>query len=80
MVAVPALELVMFTGLVEPKLKVGTLTAPLGLLTIAAVSVTLPVNPPLGVTVMVVVLPVVVPGALIVIAPPLVKAKLGGGT
>ena len=68
---------VIFTGDVEPKLKVGASAAPLGLVARAAVRVTLPVNPPLGVTVMVVVLLVVAPGELMVIAPPLLSVKLG---
>jgi len=42
---------VMSTGEVAPKLKVGWSTAPLGLDVTAAERVTLPVNPPLGVTV-----------------------------
>lgn len=61
-VAVPALALVISTGLVVPKLKVGESCAPEGLAVIDAVSVTLPVNPPLGVTVMVEMLAVVAPG------------------
>jgi len=76
-VPVPFEAPVMLTGDVEPKLKVGRSVAPLGLDARAAVSVTLPVNPPLGMTVMDVVLPVVAPGELIVIAPPLVNAKFG---
>jgi len=54
---------VMLTGLVEPKLNVGTYWAPAGLEVMAAASVTLPVKPPTGVTVMVVVFPEVAPGA-----------------
>jgi hypothetical protein len=61
-VAIPAAALVIFTGLVEPKLNVGGSWAPLGLEVIVAVSATLPVNPPLGVTVIVEVLPLVAPG------------------
>jgi hypothetical protein len=61
-VAVPALAPVMLTGVVVPKLKVGGLAAPLGLEVMAGVNVTLPVNPPLGVTVMVEVSAVVAPG------------------
>jgi hypothetical protein len=61
-VAVAALALVMLTGLVDPKLRVGRLTAPLGLEAREAVRVTLPVKPPTGVTVMVEVFPVVAPG------------------
>ncbi len=76
-VPVPFEAPVMLTGDVAPKLNVGGSVAPLGLDARAAVSVTLPVNPPLGMTVMVVVLPVVAPGELMVIAPPLVNVKLG---
>lgn len=50
-VAVPAVVPVMLTGLVEPKLNVGRFTAPSGLVAMTAVSVTLPVKPPLGVIV-----------------------------
>jgi hypothetical protein len=39
----------------------------------AAVIATLPVKPPLGVTVIVEVLPVVAPGATVTAAPPIVK-------
>jgi hypothetical protein len=62
-VAVPAVAPGIFTGLVEPKLKVGGYTAPAGLEVTAAASVTLPVKPPPGVTVIVEVLPEVAPGA-----------------
>ena len=61
-VAVPAAVPIMLTGLVEPKLRVGGYCAPTGLEVTAAVSATLPVKPPLGVTVIVEVLPVVAPG------------------
>ncbi len=54
-VAVPALAPVITTGLVEPKLKVGRSWALVGLEVIAAARVTLPVNPPEGVMVMVLV-------------------------
>jgi len=50
----------MLTGVVAPKLKVGSRFAPAGLVAIAAVRATLPVKLPLGVTVIVAVLPVVV--------------------
>jgi hypothetical protein len=67
-VAVPALAPVIMTGLVEPKLTVGRSCAPTGLDVTAAVSVTLPVKPPLGVTVIVdVPLP---PGLEILMLPP----------
>lgn len=72
-VAVPAVAPVIFTGVVAPKLKVGKSRAPEGLEVIAAVSATLPVNPPLGVTVMVEVLPVVAPGARVTAVPERVR-------
>jgi hypothetical protein len=66
-VACPALAPVMLTGLVEPKLQEGGFTAFAGSAVMAAVSVTLPMKPPEGVTVM-------------VLAPPLpaVTVKLDG--
>jgi hypothetical protein len=64
-VAVPAVVPVIETGLVVPKLRVGALTALAGELVIAAVRATLPVNPPLGVTVMVEVFPVVAPATTV---------------
>src|ERR1700686_2256230 len=76
-VAVPALP-VIITGLVEPKLNVGRSLAPVGMNVIAAVRATLPVKPPLGVTVIVEVLPVVAPGATETAVP--LSVKLGGGT
>jgi hypothetical protein len=63
----------MLTGLVEPKLKVGRYWAPVGLEVTAAVSVTLPVKPPAGVTVIVEVFPVVAPGATVTAVPLIVK-------
>jgi hypothetical protein len=78
-VPVPAEAVVMFTGVVEPKLRVGKSLAPLGLDARAAVRATLPVKPPLGVTVMVAVLAVVAPGVT-VMAPLLERAYDGGGT
>jgi hypothetical protein len=78
-VAVPALAPEMFTGVVEPKLKVGRYAAPDGLEVIAAVSATLPVKPLAGVTVIVEVFPVVAPGAEMVTAVPLtVKVGVAG--
>ena len=74
-VAVPADVLVMFTGLVEPKLKVGGYWAPEGLEVMAAVSVTLPVKSPAGVTVIVEVFAVVAPGATVTAVP--LKANEG---
>ena len=76
-VPVPFDAPVMLTGEVVPKLKVGGSVAPDGLFARTAVRATLPVNPPLGVTVMVAVLPVVAPGELMVMAPLFVKVKLG---
>ena len=66
----------MVTGLVKPKLKVGGSVAPLGLDVTAAVSATLPVKPPEGVTVMVEVFPVVAPGATVTAAPVIVNPEL----
>jgi hypothetical protein len=76
-VAVPAEAFVMLTGVVEPKLKVGRSCAPVGVLVTAAVSATLPVKPPLGVTVIVEVFPVVAPGDTVTVVP--LTVKLGGG-
>jgi len=75
-VAVPAVVPVILTGLVVPKLKVGGSWPPVGLEVTAAVSVTLPVKPPLGVTVTVDVFPVVAPGETVTAVP--VTVKLGG--
>jgi hypothetical protein len=77
-VAVPAATPVMLTGVVEPKLKVGRFTAPVGLDVTAAVSATLPVKPPAGVTVMAEVFPVVAPGARVTLVP--ARVKPGAGT
>ena len=76
-VAVPAEVPVMLTGLVEPKLKVGGYWAPVGLEVTAAVSTTLPVKPPAGVTVMVEVFPVVAPGVTVTAGPLTVKLGVG---
>ena len=65
----------MLTGLVAPKLKVGTCWAPLGLEVIVAVSTTLPVKPPLGITVIIDVFPVVSPGAVVTAVPLTVKLE-----
>ena len=75
--AVPAEVPVMLTGLVEPKLKVGGYWAPVGLEVTAAVSTTLPVKPPTGVTVMVEVFPVVAPGVTVTAVPLTVKPGVG---
>src|SRR5208282_1665837 len=74
-VAVLAEVSVILIGLVEPKLSVGRFWAPAGLDVMAAVSATLPVKPPLGVTVIVEVLPVVAPGLTDTAVPP--TANLG---
>ena len=52
-VAAPPPGVVILTLLVEPKFNAGSSTAPPGLEVIAAVRVTVPVNPPIGLTVMV---------------------------
>jgi hypothetical protein len=75
-VAVPAAVLAMLTGLVEPKLKVGGYWALVGLEVTVAVSVTLPVKPPAGVTVIVEVFPVVAPGETVTAVPLTVKLGL----
>ena len=76
-VAVVALDPVMLTEFVDPKLNVGGFIALAGLDVIAAVSVTTPVKPPPGVTVMEDVLPVVAPADTATGAPLILK--LGGG-
>jgi hypothetical protein len=75
-VAVAAATPFTTTGVVVPKLKVGAYCAPLGLDVTAAVSATLPVNPPSGVTVIVELFPVVAPGAIVTAGP--LNVKLGG--
>ena len=75
-VAGPAAVPLMLTGLVEPKLRVGGYRKPAGAEVIAAVSTTLPVNPPVGVRVIVEVFPAVAPGATESAVPLIVK--LGG--
>jgi hypothetical protein len=62
------------TGLVPPKLKVGRSCAPAGLDVMAAVSATLPENPPEGMTVMMVLVPVVAPGWTATLGPETVKS------
>jgi hypothetical protein len=72
-VAVPAAVPMMLTGFVEPKLKVGS-CALTGEEVNVGVSVTLPVNPPDGVTVTVNVFPVVAPRVTVTdAATPIVK-------
>ena len=75
-VAVPAAVPVMYTGEVEPKLKVGKSEAPDGLEEIVAVRAILPVKPPAGVMVIVDVLPLDAPGATVTDVP--VSVKLAG--
>jgi hypothetical protein len=72
-VRVPAVLPAIVRGLVELKLKVGAAEAPLGLLVSAAVRVTLPVKPAIGVTVIVEVLPVVAPAPMLTGVPLIVK-------
>ena len=66
------------TGDVPPKLNVGGSTAPAGELVTAAVKLTLPVKPPVGVTVMVDALFVVAPGTTVRLVP--VRPIIGFGT
>jgi hypothetical protein len=77
-VAVPGVVDVILTGLVAPKLSVGVFTAPDGLVAITAVSVTEPVNPLVGVTVIVEVLPVVAPADRVVVVPAMVNDGCAG--
>jgi hypothetical protein len=77
-VAVPEFGPVIFTGLVEPKLKEGGYWAPVGLAVTAAVSTTLPVKPLTGVTVMVEVFPVVAPEFRVTAVP--LRVKVGAVT
>jgi hypothetical protein len=76
-VAVAALVPETLAGVVDPKLSVGRLLAPAGELVMAALSAMAPVKLPLGVMVMVDVLPVVAPG-ITVIAGPVIE-KFGAG-
>jgi hypothetical protein len=69
----------MFTGEVEPKLKVGGKFAPTGLLVTAAVKATLPVNPPIGAMVRVEVFPAVAPAVTVTAVPATVNAGDAGG-
>src|SRR5208282_1369775 len=64
-----------YPGLFPPKLKVGRSCAPLGLEVKAAFSVTVPVKPPAGVTVIVEKFPVIAPGATVTTVPVIVKPK-----
>jgi hypothetical protein len=73
-VAVPGKLLVMLTGLFELKLNSGILCAFAGRPVIAAESATLPVKPPLGVTVIVEVFPVIAPAGTSTGVPEIVKS------
>jgi hypothetical protein len=64
----------MLTGLVEPKLSVGRYLEPAGLDVMAAVSPTLPVNPPLGVTVFFEAFPIAAPAVTVTAVPLMMKA------
>jgi hypothetical protein len=75
--ALPVL-LVTLTGLVELKLKVGGATAPPGLVVSAAVRFTLPVKPPVGVTVIVDLLSAVAPAAMLTAVPLIMKPDAAG--
>ena len=66
----------MFTGDVEPKLSVGWLIAPDGVEVMAAVNVTLPVKPFVGVTLMGNVFPVVAPAVTAIAGLSTVKATI----
>jgi hypothetical protein len=79
-VAVPAVAPVILTGLVEPKLSVGRFVALVGLEVTVAVSATLPVKPPAGVTVMVEVFPVVAPAVTETAVPEIVMLGLAAVT
>lgn len=72
-VAVAALEPVMLTVFVGPKLKVGGSWAPAGPEVTAAVRVTVPVKPPEGVTVTVETFPVVAPAVSVTGVPSVVN-------
>ena len=78
-VAMPDLVPVRITGLDEPKLNVGGSEAPDGLEVILAVNATLPVNPPLGITAIADVFPVVAPAAMVTAVPWSEKAIAGTG-
>jgi hypothetical protein len=75
-VAEPAVVPLMVTGLVVPKLNVGGTTAFAGLVVMAAVSTTLPVNPFAGVSVIVDVSPETAPAVTVTAVPAILK--LGG--
>ena len=75
--AVAALVPVICTGLVEPKLKVGTSWAPAGVAVTAPDSPIAPVNPPLGVMVMVEMFPLVAPAATLTAVPAMANVPAG---
>ena len=80
MVSVAVLDAVplMVTELVAPELKVGASCAPEGLELMDAVSVTLPVKPPAGVTVTVEEFPLVAPGEMVTDVAEIVNVGGGG--
>ena len=67
----------MLTGPVDPKLNAGAATALAGLDVTTAVRLTLPAKPPIGVSVIVDVFPVVAPGATVTAVPVTVKLCAG---
>ena len=75
-VATPDAVPLTLTELVDPKLNVGRYWAPVGLEVRFAASATLPLNPPVGVTEMVDVFPVVAPGATVTVVPPIANLAL----
>jgi hypothetical protein len=77
-VAVAALEPVICTALVDPKLSVGMSCEPAGLAVMLPESATAPVNPPLGVTVMVDAFPVTAPAVTVTAAPLMAKTPESG--
>ena len=77
-IADPEAAVLRFTGVVEPKLRVGRFTAPVGLPVIAADSATLPVKAPLGVIVIAEVFPVAVPATTVIDVPLTVKLEANG--
>jgi hypothetical protein len=78
-VADPALVPVIFTRLVAPILSVGGSWAAEGPAVIEAVSVTAPVNPPLGVTVISELFPAVDPAVTVTFVPLTVMSGVGTG-
>jgi len=77
-VRVPAALPAIARGPVELKVNVGGAVTPLGLVVRAPVRVTLPVKSPIGVTVIVEVLPVVAPATMLSAVPLIVKSGDAG--